>query len=207
MADNDPIVFVVDDDPSVCRSLERLIRSLELDVKTFLSAEDFLDYSRPERPSCILLDIRMRGLSGLELQEKLPREISPPIIFVTGHGTVSMSVRAMKAGAADFLVKPFDDQALLDTIYRAIEQDREAIRQRDETRRIGRRVDSLTHRERDVFPLVVAGKPNKETARDLGISEKTVKVHRGRIMQKMGAESLADLVRLAERVKGIRPKG
>ena len=207
MTDAEPIVLVVDDDAAVRRSLERLIRSVGLAVETFSSAEEFLRYDHPIKPSCLVLDIRMPGISGFELQSRLSPELTMPIIFITGHGTVSMSVRAMKASAADFLEKPFDDQALLDSIHKAIAQDKEARRERAETTAIGHRIDSLTTRERDVFTLVVTGKPNKQIARDLGISEKTVKVHRGRIMHKMAAESLADLVRLAEKVRHIKPKG
>jgi FixJ family two-component response regulator len=197
----DGLVFVVDDDLSVRKAIARLVRSVGLDVDTFASAQAFLARPLPDRPACVVLDLRMPGQSGLELQEALRlsgREI--PIVFVTGHGDVPSSVRAMKAGAVDFLEKPFSDQALLDTVQRALERDERSRAGRAERERVQRRVDSLTPREREVLALVVAGRLNKQIAAALGAAEKTVKGHRGRMMQKMQAGSVADLVRMAEKV-------
>ena len=207
MTDRDPTIFVIDDDPSVRSSLERLLRSVGLDVRTFASAQEFLHGGPPEAPGCLVLDVRMPGLSGLDLQEELAdRGIPLPIIFMTGYGTIPMSVRAMKAGAVDFLEKPFDDQNLLDTIYNAIERSKGMKLERDEETEKRRLVDSLTPREREVFALVARGMLNKQIAYELGISEKTVKVHRGRVMQKMNASSLADLLRLAGKLDVHTPK-
>jgi FixJ family two-component response regulator len=204
---DEPIVFIVDDDAAVRRALERLVRSVGNRVETFASAQEFLDHVPPEGPACAVLDIRMPGLSGLDLQERLSAAgLDVPIIFLTGHGTVPMSVRAMKAGAADFLQKPVDDQVLLDAVHRAIESDRAAKKERARVRVVQDRVDSLTPREREVLSLVISGLLNKQIAAELGTSEKTVKVHRGRVMQKMQADSVAELVRLAETV-GIHPEG
>ena len=201
MIDPTPIVFVVDDDPSVCRSLARLLHSAGFLVETFPSAQDFLRREPPESPSCLILDIRMPGLTGLDLQEKLAAAgYVMPIIFITGHGTVPMSVKAMKAGALDFLQKPFNDRELLDAIQKAVERGRQLREKRAEMRMIQQRLASLTPRESEVFALVVTGKLNKEIAYQLGVGEKTVKVHRARVMHKMQAESLADLVRFAERI-------
>jgi RNA polymerase sigma factor (sigma-70 family) len=201
----EPTVFVVDDDALVRRSLERLVLSVGLRAKTFSTAQEFLECERPEGPACVVLDIRMPGLSGLDLQEKLSATgLDMPVIFVTGHGTVPMSVRAMKAGAVDFLQKPFDDQILLDAIQRAIDKDRQGREQRAGLRELELRLDSLTPREREVFALVVTGLLNKQIAGELGTSEKTIKVHRARVMQKMEADSLADLVRMGEKL-AIRP--
>ena len=197
-----PIVYVVDDDISVCKSLERLIRSAGLDVETFASAQDFLSGKPADRASCLILDIKMPGITGLELQEQLNNmQRTTPIIFVTGYGNVPESVQAMKSGAVDFLEKPCDETTLLLTIGRAIRKDIQCRRDREEILAVRKRLDSLTKREREVFAHVVTGKLNKQIAYDLGITEKTIKVHRGRIMAKMGANSLADLVRLAERLK------
>jgi FixJ family two-component response regulator len=197
----EPVVFVVDDDSSVRRALERLLKSVGLDVETFGSASEFLERGAPDRPACLVLDVRMPGLSGLDLQKELAAAgLAVPVIFMTGHGTVPMSVRAMKAGAVDFLEKPIDDQVLLDAVHQAISIDRRSRDQRSARRSIEERVGSLTPREREVFALVVQGLLNKQIAGELGTSEKTVKVHRGRVMQKMQADSLADLVRMAERV-------
>lgn len=194
------IVFIVDDDDGVRRALERLIRSVGLDVETFRSAQEFLDRDPPERPSCVVTDVRMPGLSGLDLQEALAEAGLPmSIIFMTGHGTVPMTVRAMKAGAADFLQKPVDEQVLLDAIHHALERDGQERADRELQAEIVRRIATLTPREREVFALVVRGMLNKQIAAELGASEKTIKVHRGRVMQKMEADSLAELVRLAER--------
>jgi FixJ family two-component response regulator len=199
-----PIVFVIDDDDSVRRSLERLLRSVDLEVETFASAEDFLRKPLPERPSCVVLDLRLPGPSGLELQESLLRAGHDlPIIFISGHADVPSSVRAIKAGAVDFLQKPFSDQALLDIIHGALRRDREARRDRAEVAGIRVRFDMLTPRERDVLRLVIQGRLNKQIAGDLGISEKTVKFHRGRVMEKTQAGSVAELVRQADRL-GLR---
>jgi len=207
MTEKTPTVFIVDDDPSVRKALKRLIESVGLEVETLTSAQEFSDQEQPDKPSCLVLDVRMPGLSGLDLQDELAaRGLNMPIIFITGHGNIPMGVRAMKAGAVDFIEKPFDDQALLDAIHQAIEQDRKARLEQAKIKEILRRVGLLTHRERQVFALVVTGIFNKQIAFELGTSEKTIKVHRARIMQKMQAKSLADLVRLAEKAGVYPPK-
>lgn len=201
MNDKIPIVFVVDDDKAVRKSLERLIKSVDLTVQAFSSAREFLESDPSSGPSCLVLDVRMPGLSGIDLQKELGKMgYTIPIIFITGYGDIPMSVRTMKRGAIDFLTKPINDQDLLDAIHRAIEKDKQTRREQDEIGTIQQRVDSLTPREREVFSLVVTGMLNKQIAYDLGMSEKTVKVHRSRVMDKMQADSLAELVRLAYKV-------
>jgi FixJ family two-component response regulator len=202
---DEPIVFVIDDDDSVRRSLERLLRSVGLEVLTFSTARDFLAHGFPDRPSCVVLDLRLPGPSGLELQDSLIRSGNDvPIIFISGHADVPSSVHAIKAGAIDFLQKPFSDQALLDIIHGALRRDRQARQERAEIAGIRTRFDTLTPRERDVLALVIQGRLNKQIAGDLGISEKTVKFHRGRVMEKTQAGSVAELVRQADKL-AFRP--
>jgi len=201
MTEAEAIVFIVDDDLSVRRSTDRLIRSAGLKVQTFTSAREFLASPRPEGPACLVLDVRMPGLSGMDLQRELTQSgIHIPIIFITGHGDIPMSVRAMKAGAVEFLTKPFRSRSLLDAVRAAIERDRSAHKARSETGELRKRYDQLTPREREVMALVVAGQLNKQAASELSTTERTIKFHRAHIMEKMGAESLADLVRMAERL-------
>ena len=201
MTDPHSIVFVVDDDDSLRDALKRLIRSVGLQVELFASAEDFLQRKRPDAPGCLILDIRLRGISGLDFQRKLAEANIPiPIIFITGHGDIAMSVRAMKAGAVEFLTKPFRDQDLLDAIQVGLERDG-ARRQREaEIATLRERFEWLTSREREVLPLVVSGLSNKKVAAEIGISEATVKVHRSQLMRKMAANSLPELVRMAEKM-------
>ena len=200
MLEDDPIVFIVDDDDSVRRALARLIKSVDLNVETFASARDFLKRQPHNGPACLVLDMRMPGLSGLDLQDELVAAgRTLPIIFISGHGSIPLSVRAMKAGAVDFIEKPFEDQTLLDGINQSLKKDKQAKLEQAEVREIQRRVDSLTPREREVFALVVSGKLNKHIAFELGTSERTIKAHRARVMKKMQANSLADLIRLAEK--------
>ena len=202
MTEFEPIVFVVDDDLSVRRSTERLIRSAGLKVQTFTSAREFLKHPRPEGPACLVLDVRMPGLSGIELQRELTHSgIQIPIIFITAHGDIPMTVRAMKAGAVEFLTKPFRSRGLLDAVRAAIERDRTAHKERSETGELRQRYEQLTPREREVMPLVAAGLLNKQVAGELATTERTIKFHRAHIMQKMGAESLADLVRMVEKLR------
>ncbi len=206
MTETKPTIFIVDDDPSVRESTQLMLKSVGFDVKTFASAQDFLNAKLQEGLGCLILDVRMPGISGLDLQEKLVSAESPlPVIFITGHGTVPMSVRAMKAGAVDFLQKPFEEQDLLDAINRAITQQREKKSKKDEEDKLQQRIKALTPREYEVFSLLVTGMANKEIAYKLGTSERTVKAHRAQIMEKMNAGSFADLVRFAEKLKTRLP--
>ena len=198
------MVFVVDDDVGTRESLKNLVRSVGLRVEAFASAQDFLCSTRPDVPGCLVLDVRLPGLSGLDLQKRMVEvELEIPIVFISGHGDIPMSVRAMKAGAVEFLTKPFRDQELLDAIQQALERDRNAREQRAEIAELRSRYRLLTPREREVMALVVTGLLNKQIAGELGTSEASVKVHRQHVMEKMRAGSLAALVRMADRV-GIR---
>ncbi len=200
MVTSEAVVFVVDDDSLIRDSLEQLVRSVGLKADTFSSSEAFLDTEMTDKPGCLVLDIRMPGLSGLDLQDELQkRGISIPIIFITGHGTVPMSVRAMKAGAVDFLQKPFEDQELLDLIHCAVEQSRQTRLGRAEINKIEQRIKSLTLREYEILVLVTKGTLNRRIANTLKMSENTVKTHRARIMRKMEVKSLAELVRVTEK--------
>ena len=199
--DADAIVFVVEDDAPLRASLQDLMQSVGLRVAAFASAQEFLDRTRPEVPGCLVLDVRLPGLSGLDLQKRMAEgDRDMPIIFITGHGDIPMTVQAMKAGAVEFLTKPFRDQELLDAIQQALERDRYAREQRARSAALHRQYRSLTPREREVMALVVAGFLNKQIAGQLGTSEASVKVHRQHVMAKMGAGSLAGLVRMADRL-------
>jgi len=204
---NGSVVFVVDDDRSVRSSLKLLISSVGLQVESFESADTFLQRKPPDAPSCLVLDVRLRGLSGLDFQRELAaRNIHIPIVFITGHGDIPMSVRAMKAGAIEFLTKPFRDQDLLDAVRIALERDRARREQEKEVADLQQRFDSLTPREQEVISMVVSGMLNKQIAGELGTAENTVKVHRSRAMEKMNAQSFADLVRMIEKIKGPTKK-
>jgi RNA polymerase sigma factor (sigma-70 family) len=203
----DPIVIVVDDDPSVRSSLKLLVSTVGLRVESFESAETVLERTPPDTVSCFVLDVRLRGLSGLDFQRELAaRNIRIPIVFITGHGDIPMSVRAMKAGAVEFLTKPFRDQDLLDAIHLALERDRARREEEQERIQLQQRFELLTRRERDVLWMVVSGMLNKQIAAQLGTAENTVKVHRRRAMEKMEAQSLAELIRMIERLKGALQK-
>jgi len=202
MKRSDPIVYVIDDDSSVRTALDSLIRSVGVDVETFSSGIEFLAFDRPDVPSCLVLDVRLPGMSGLEFQKELNRSnIAIPLIFITAHGDIPMSVRAMKAGAVEFLTKPFREQDLLDAIQQSLDQDRDRRKQDTDLSELRSRLDSLTPRERELLKLVISGKPNKQIADLIGTSEATVKVHRANLLRKMKADSLADLVRLAGRLQ------
>ena len=207
MTDTEALVFVVDDDASLRASLQDLLESVGLRVAACASAQDFLRHPRPEGPSCLVLDVRLPGLSGLELQQRLATgDLAMPIIFITGHGDIPMSVQAMKAGAVDFLPKPFRDQDLLDAIHQALARARHAHAQRAEMAALRRRFATLTPRQRDVMALMVAGRLTKQIAGELGTSEATVKTHRQQVMAKMRVDSLADLVRIADQLGLLPPK-
>lgn len=197
MQDRSPIVFIVDDDEAVRNSLRLLIKSLGLTPVTLGSGQEFLDHYEPAQPGCVVLDVRMPQMSGLELQEHLNRLGAViPVIFITGHGDVPMAVEAMQAGAFDFLQKPFRDQDLIDRIQRALAKDRDNRASLTQRTLIQERLESLTQREREVLELVNTGMPNKVMAAELGVSQRTVEIHRARVMEKMGASSLAHLVRM-----------
>jgi len=201
------VVFVVDDDPSVRRAIKRLVESVGLHVEIFGSAQEFLQAKRPDVPSCLILDIRLRGASGLDFQRQLVEAgIYVPVIFITAHGDIPMSVQAMKAGAVEFLPKPFRDQDLLDAIQVALKRDRARREREAEIAMLQERYESLTPREREVVAMVVAGMLNKQIAAELGTAENTVKVHRSRAMEKMQAQSLADLVKKMERLQSLLTK-
>jgi len=195
-------VFVVEDDASMRNALKNLLRSVGLEPQLFATAQEFLEAKRQDVPSCLILDVRLPGLSGLDLQRELSiANIHIPIIFITAHGDIPMSVRAMKAGAVEFLTKPFRDQDLLDAIHVALTQDRVRRQKESELAELQKRLQSLTSRERELLPLVVSGRSNKEIAAEIGTSEITVKVHRGNLMRKMEAASFADLLRMAADLK------
>jgi len=204
MTTADTMVLVVDDDASIRESLRSLIRLAGMRCETFPSANAMLAYARPDLPTCLVLDVQLPGLNGLDLSAELARAgVDMPIVFITGHGTIPMSVRAIKGGAVEFLTKPFSDTALLDAIHQALERDRAARARREEQRSLLARYELLTPRERDVFSLVASGHMNKQIAAQLGIVEQTIKQHRGRVMHKLGARSVADLVRFAERLSAM----
>jgi len=207
MSEADAMIFVVDDDTSMRDALQRLLRSVGLQVTTFASAQEFLHHRGADVPGCLVLDVRLPGLSGLDLQHELAAaQMDLPIIFITGYGDIPMTVRAMKAGAVEFLTKPFRDQDLLDAIQQALERDRVARAQRMEMAELRGRFDALTPRERDVFGLVVTGLPNKQVAAALGTSAITIKRHRAQVMHKMRVTSLAALVRIADHLGLPSPK-
>lgn len=207
MKPDDPIVFVVDDDYRMQEALSSLVAAMGFRVATFGSASEFLGTERPDSPACLILDLELPDVNGLELQQELADRDAPPVIFVTGHGDIPSSVRAMKAGAIEFLTKPFGEQELQNAIEAAIAMDRFARQKRSEFTYLKNRYSLLTPREQEVLPFVVAGFLNKQTAADLGTSEITIRVHRGQIMRKMGARSLAELVRMADKLGVTRGSG
>ena len=202
--EHQPVVFIIDDDVSLCEALGSLFRSVGLQVQVFGSAPDFLQSRLPDGPSCLVLDVRLPGLSGLDFQAELAKaDIQIPIVFMTGHGDIPMTVRAMKAGAVEFLPKPFRDQDMLDAVQTGLERDRARRRSANDSSKLKASFDSLTPREQEIMGFVTAGLMNKQIAGEIGVSEITVKVHRGNVMRKMGAKSLAELVRMADAL-GVR---
>ncbi len=197
MNPNDPIVFIVDDDRRICEALSELLSTFDLHVVTFGSAAEYIAYPKPDVPSCLILDVELPDINGLDLQSQTAQGDHPQIVFITGHRDIPSSVRAIKAGAVDFLTKPFKEADLMRAIHAAIAQDRDARRKRAELGELRQRLSSLTPREREVLPLIVSGLLNKQAASKLGISEVTIQIHRSKIMKKMGAGSLAELVRMA----------
>lgn len=201
MTEDKAVVYVIDDDESIREALRSLLSTVGLDVRTFHATRDFLDAKRPDAPSCLVLDVRLPGISGLDFQAELAKQgINFPIIFISGHGDIPMTVRAIKAGAIEFLTKPFREQELLDAVQTGIEQDRQRRQSAAGMSGLQERLGTLTAREREVMALVVTGLMNKQIAAELSLSEITVKVHRGNVMHKMGAKSLAELVRMADRL-------
>lgn len=206
MPDKPPVVVIVDDDEGVRMGLLDLMESVGLGARTYPAVHDFLKDGLPDAPSCLVLDVRLPGQSGLELQQRLVSAgVDVPIIFITGHADVQMSVRAMKAGAVEFLPKPFRDQDLLEAVHHAVEKSREGRRKKARDEALTRKFAELTAREREILAFVTSGRLNKQIAADLGVAEITVKVHRAQVMRKMGARSLADLVRMADQL-GLAPK-
>ncbi|HWZ70431.1 MAG TPA: response regulator [Casimicrobiaceae bacterium] len=197
MNPQDPIVFIVDDDRRICEALSELLSTFDLHAVTFGSAAEYIAYPKLDVPACLILDVELPDINGLDLQSQTAQGNHPPIVFITGHGDIPTSVRAIKAGAVDFLTKPFSEADLMRAIHAAIAQDRDARRKRTELAELRQRLMSLTPREREVLPLIVSGLLNKQAAAELGISEVTLQIHRGKIMQKMRAGSLAELVRMA----------
>jgi FixJ family two-component response regulator len=201
MVEERAVVFVIDDDPSMRLALEDLVSTVGLEVRAFAAPQEFLQSKPPDAPGCLVLDVRLPGMSGLTFQNELAKEgLALPVIFITGHGDIPMSVRAMKAGAVEFLTKPFHDQDLLDAIHAAIERDRNRRRQAVHLAELRKHFATLSERERQIMTLVVIGRANKQIAAELTLSEMTVKVHRGQVMRKMRARSLPDLVRMADRL-------
>jgi len=201
MNSKDHIIFVVDDDSRIREALFELLSSLGLRVVTFGSAAEYMEFPKPDLPACLILDVKLPGINGLDLQSQIADTDHPPIVFVTGHGDIPSSVRAIKAGAVDFLTKPFNQQDLLEAIHAAVAQDRKARRERAELFQLQQRYASLTPREREVLSLVVSGLLNKQAAAELGISLVTLQLHRSKVMQKMAAKSFAELVRMAGQLR------